>query len=114
MNRLQDEYENTGVIDLKHYLNMALGNEKEANALLRAIRHNKTIIISGKNGPTGKTTLAHVLKRFNVPVIEDSPDWTYHVNFDTEIPKEDRIDRLIDKIDMQHGNLLRLLRIVDK
>ncbi len=56
-------------MELKEYLGELLG-ERESQNLLDAVSEGKTIIISGPNGPTGKSTLCSVLKRMGVPVAE--------------------------------------------
>lgn len=51
------------------YLKKLLG-EDAARDLLRAITEGKTIIISGPQGPTGKSTLCRVLKKRGVSASE--------------------------------------------
>lgn len=51
------------------YLEDLLGPEK-ARRLAKAVRDGKTIIITGPQGPTGKTTLWDTLRKAGYPVIE--------------------------------------------
>ena len=64
-------------MQMNEYLNNLLG-KNEAEKLLDAIRTRKTVLIDGPEGPTGKTTLCHVLQKAGVPAIEKMD--TYEVN----------------------------------
>lgn len=58
-------------ISFQNYLTDLLG-EETANNLLRMTpeeRENKTIIVTGRQGPTGKSTLEKVLKKRGYQVI---------------------------------------------
>lgn len=59
------------------YLKKLLG-EDSAHDLLKAISNGKIIVISGPQGPTGKSTLCRVLKRRGVPAFEQMD--VYEVN----------------------------------
>lgn len=54
---------------LNEYLDDLLG-EREARKLRDAISAGKTILITGPQGPTGKTTLCLALKKAGVPAVE--------------------------------------------
>lgn len=56
-------------MDFKEYLYSLMGRQR-ANQLLDAIKQGKTIIVAGPQGPSGKTTLAKILKKKGVPAIE--------------------------------------------
>lgn len=56
-------------MELKEYLKELLG-ERTAQELLGAAAEGRTIIISGPNGPTGKSTLCAVLKKAGVSAVE--------------------------------------------
>ena len=56
-------------MELKEYLKESLG-KRTAQELLGAAAEGRTIIISGPNGPTGKSTLCAVLKKAGVSAIE--------------------------------------------
>lgn len=71
---------------LTNYLNSLLG-EKAALELLEAIQNQKTVLIRGAQGPTGKTTLCRVLREHGVAAVEEKD--VYEVILDT--PLENRI-----------------------
>lgn len=56
-------------MEFDHYLETLLGADS-ARSLLKAIAAGKTIIISGPQGPTGKSTLCRVLKKRGVSAFE--------------------------------------------
>ena len=56
-------------MELNEYLKELLG-ERTAQELLGAAAEGRTIIISGPNGPTGKSTLCAVLKKAGVSAVE--------------------------------------------
>ena len=56
-------------MELRAYLKKLLG-ECTAQELLDAAAEGRTIIISGPNGPTGKSTLCAVLKKAGVSAVE--------------------------------------------
>ena len=71
---------------LTNYLNSLLG-EKAALELLEATQNQKTVLIRGAQGPTGKTTLCRVLGEHGVAAVEEKD--VYEVILDT--PLENRI-----------------------
>ena len=54
---------------LTNYLNSLLG-EKATLELLDAIQNQKTVLIRGAQGPTGKTTLCRVLREHGAAAVE--------------------------------------------
>ena len=71
---------------LTNYLNSLLG-EKAALELLDAIQNQKTVLIRGAHGPTGKTTLCRILREHGIAAVEEKD--VYEVILDT--PLENRI-----------------------
>lgn len=71
---------------LTNYLNSLLG-EKAALELLEAIQNQKTVLIRGAQGPTGKTTLCRILREHGIAAVEEKD--VYEVILDT--PLENRI-----------------------
>lgn len=64
-------------MNLSPYLIDLLGAQK-AWQLLNAIAAGKTILVSGPNGPTGKSTLCRVLKKAGASAVEQGD--VYEVN----------------------------------
>ncbi len=71
---------------LTNYMNSLLG-EKAALELLKAIQNQKTILIRGPHGPTGKTTLCRMLRKHGASAVEEKD--VYEVILDN--PLENRI-----------------------
>ena len=71
---------------LTNYMNALLG-EKVALELSEAIQNQKTILIRGTQGPTGKTTLCRLLREHGIAAVEEKD--VYEVSLDT--PLENRI-----------------------
>lgn len=71
---------------LTNYLNSLLGKES-ALEIVDALRNQKTILIRGAQGPTGKTTLCRILREHGVAAVEEKD--VYEVIVDT--PLENRI-----------------------
>lgn len=71
---------------LNNYLISLLGKES-AHEIVDAIQNQKTILIRGAQGPTGKTTLCRVLREHGVAAVEEKD--VYEVILDT--PLENRI-----------------------
>ena len=71
---------------LTNYLNSLLG-EKATLELLDAIQNQKTVLIRGAQGPTGKTTLCRILREHGIAAVEEKD--VYEVILDT--PLENRI-----------------------
>ena len=71
---------------LTNYLNSLLG-EKAALELLEAIQNQKTVLIRGAQGPTGKTTLCRMLRKHGASAVEEKD--VYEVILDN--PLENRI-----------------------
>ena len=71
---------------LTNYMNSLLG-EKAALELSEAIQNQKTILIRGAQGPTGKTTLCRILREHGIAAVEEKD--VYEVILDT--PLENRI-----------------------
>lgn len=81
-------------MDFNEYLNSIL-TKKEVKDLNRALRDNKVILISGVEGPTGKSTLKNILIKKGYKAIEK-----YEVH-EIELNKfqNNLIPNLIEKID---------------
>lgn len=71
---------------LTNYLNSLLGKES-ALEIVDALRNQKTILIRGAQGPTGKTTLCRILREHGIAAVEEKD--VYEVILDT--PLENRI-----------------------
>lgn len=71
---------------LTNYLNSLLGKES-ALEIVDALRNQKTILIRGAQGPTGKTTLCRLLRKHGIAAVEEKD--VYEVILDT--PLENRI-----------------------
>ena len=71
---------------LTNYLNSLLGKES-ALEIVDALRNQKTILIRGAQGPTGKTTLCRIPREHGVAAVEEKD--VYEVIVDT--PLENRI-----------------------
>ena len=71
---------------LTNYMNALLG-EKAALKLSEAIQNQKTVLIRGAQGPTGKTTLCRILREHGIAAVEEKD--VYEVILDT--PLENRI-----------------------
>lgn len=56
-------------MELKTYLKDLLGDQ-ESQKLIDAIAARKTIVISGPQGPTGKSTLCAVLRKVGASAVE--------------------------------------------
>lgn len=71
---------------LNNYLISLLGKES-AHEIVDAIQNQKTILIRGTQGPTGKTTLCRLLREHGIAAVEEKD--VYEVILDT--PLENRI-----------------------
>ena len=67
---------------LTNYLNSLLG-EKATLELLDAIQNQKTVLIRGAQGPTGKTTLCRILREHGIAAVEEKD--VYEVILDTPL-----------------------------
>lgn len=65
---------------LNNYLISLLGKES-AHEIVDAIQNQKTILIRGAQGPTGKTTLCRVLRAHGIAAVEEKD--VYEVILDT-------------------------------
>ena len=55
---------------LTNYMNALLGKES-AHEMVDAIQNQKTILIRGTQGPTGKTTLCRLLREHGIAAVEE-------------------------------------------
>ena len=69
---------------LNNYLISLLGNEL-APEIVDAIQNQKTILIRGAHGPTGKTTLCRILREHGIAAVEEKD--VYEVILDTPLEK---------------------------
>lgn len=65
-----------GLMTFHEYINTVLSLQEQGK-LKSATRLGQTIIIKGKSGPTGKTTLAEILKKKGCNVIEANDEVHY-------------------------------------
>ncbi|GEM_PF-6447325 len=70
-------------MDFNTYLSSIL-TVKEIKELKQAIRDNKTIIVKGKQEPTGKTTLVDILRSVGAKAVE--PFDTHVITMDKPLP----------------------------
>jgi energy-coupling factor transporter ATP-binding protein EcfA2 len=67
----------------KEYLKTVLDQE-QIKDLLTAAEAGKTIIIKGKQGPTGKSTLKAILNKKGIKAIEEHETFVVSLNKDLE------------------------------
>lgn len=80
---------------LKEYLEMLLGN-KNARKLLKELKQNKTIVVTG-SAQTGKTTLVSVLRKHGYKAVEDIHQ-AYIVQLDKKLNEDEMINCFREKI----------------
>ena len=79
-------------MELKTYLKDLLGDQ-ESQKLIDAIAARKTIVISGPQGPTGKSTLCAVLRKAGASAVErmDVYEVTVHDHLEKLTPSMENL-----------------------
>lgn len=72
-------------MEFKEYLKTIL-DQKQIEDLLAAAEEGKTIIIKGKQGPTGKSTLKSILSKKGIKAIEEYETFEIFLDKDLETP----------------------------